>query len=313
MKKILITTSSFNTDIPAIRALEAAGFEIMLNPHKRRLTEDEAKELITPDVIGLIAGVEPLTRAVLEGAQNLSAIARCGIGMDSVDLNAAEENKIVVTNTPDAPTRAVAELTIGLILDCLRGVPNQDRAIRNGQWVRPMGGLLGARTLGLIGYGRIGKKVAAYAKAFGAEVIAFDHMAPESAGDKTRIGTFKDVIESADIISLHIPYNDDNHHIINAKTLAQMKKGAILINASRGGLVEEDALYDALKSGHLAAAALDVYEEEPYTGKLKELDNIVLAAHVGSYAAEARAEQEALAAENLLASLVPNHKDAAHG
>ena len=312
MKKILITTSSFNTDIPAIRSLESAGYEIMLNPYKRRLKEEEVKDLLTPDVIGMIAGVEPLTRDVLKSAENLSVISRCGIGMDSVDLSAAKEKNILVTNTPDAPTRAVAELTIGLILDCLRGVPAQDRAIRSNEWVRPMGGLLGARTLGLIGYGRIGKKVAHYAKAFGADIIAYDPMI-STADDGTKIASFDDVISEADIISLHIPYTDENKHIIDANTLSKMKQGSILINASRGGLVDEDALYNALQNGPLSAAALDVYEEEPYTGKLRELDNIVLAAHVGSYAAEARAEQESLAAENLLAALISDQKDAAHG
>ena len=309
MSKILITTSSFDLEAPEIKALQAAGYEPVLNPHKRRLSEEEVAELLTPEIVGMIAGVEPLTKSVINGAQNLRAIARCGIGMDSVDIAAAKAKGIAVTNTPDAPTKAVAELTVGLMLDVLRAVPLQDRAIRDGKWVRPMGGLLSARTVGLIGYGRIGKKTAEYVRGFGAKVIACDNYVQDPA-----LVSFDTVLVKADIISLHIPYSNEVRHIIDAAALAKMKKGSYLINASRGGLVDEAALAGALESGHLGGAALDVYENEPYTGALTQFDNIVLSAHVGSYASEARKEQEALAAANLLASLEAiQEQEVAHG
>lgn len=305
MSKILITTSSFNTDIDDIAMLSDLGYEVVLNPYKRRLSEEEIAALMSEEITGIIAGVEPLTKNVINKAPNLKVISRCGIGMDSVDITAAQENGITVLNTPDAPTKAVAELTIGLMLDTLRKISHQDRTIRNGQWSRPMGSLLGEKTVGLIGYGRIGKKVAEYAKIFGAKIIAHDPQANQHA-------TIDEILSNANIVSLHIPYTRENHHIINDNALSKMKEGAILINASRGGLVDEIALYDALKSGALGAAALDVYEHEPYEGNLKELENITLTAHVGSYAKEARAEQERLAAENLLNVLKQNKSQKVH-
>lgn len=308
MSKILITTSSFDTDIEQISELKRLGYEVVLNPHKRRLTEVEVASLMEDDVMGMIAGVEPLTRRVMDAAPNMAVISRCGIGMDSVDIEAAAQKNIEVLNTPDAPTKAVAELTIGLILDLLRGISNQDRAIRQSQWDRPMGSLLGKKALGLIGYGRIGQMVARYAEVFGARIIAHDPF----GGQKT---SFDELLSDADIVSLHIPYTAANHHIIDAQALSKMKQSAILINASRGGLIDEGALYDALKSGGIAGAALDVYEDEPYTGNLTELDNVVLTAHVGSYAKEARAEQEILAAQNLVDALHrhQNQKVESHG
>ncbi len=300
MQKILITTSSFNLETAEVRALKDAGYEVVLNPYKRRLSESEVSELLTPDVVGMIAGVEPLTRSIIEGATGLRAIARCGIGMDSVDVDAAKAAGILVSNTPDAPTRAVAELALGLMLDCLRSISVQDRAIRNNEWVRPMGGLLGERTVGLIGFGRIGKKVAEYASAFGANIIAYD---PILQNDD-RLVSLDDLLLQADIVSLHIPYSKENRHIIDEAAFSKMKQGAVLINTARGGLVDEAALFKALQDGDLSCAAMDVFEEEPYSGALAALDNIVLTAHVGSYAKEARAEQESLAAVNLLKGLL---------
>ena len=301
-EKVLISTSSFDLELPEIKALEVAGYEVVLNPHGRRLTEEEISKLLSEDVVGLIAGLEPLTQAVIEKAQNLRVISRCGIGMDNVDIEAADNHKVRVFNTPDAPTKAVAELSVGLMLDCLRGISNQDRNIRNSSWHRPMGGLLGSRTVGLIGYGRIGRKVAEYLRGFGANIIMYD---PFAAEDPLYV-TFETLLSQADIVSLHIPYTEESHHLIDAAALSQMKQGSILINTARGGLVDEDALIEALASGRLAAAALDVYEKEPYVGPLTNAENVVLTAHVGSYAKEARREQESLAARNVLAGLQEN-------
>ena len=299
MEKVLITTSNFDLELPEIKAIEAAGYEVVLNPFGRRLSEVEVKGLLTPDVVGLIAGLEPLTRAVIEGAEGLRVISRCGIGMDNVDQDAARERGIAVFNTPDAPTKAVAELAVGLMLDALRGISVQDRAIRKGEWVRPMGGLLGAKTLGLIGFGRIGRAVAQYAEGFGTKVIFYDSFVQ----DDPRYTALDDLLAQADIVSLHVPYDKGTHHIIDAAALKKMKDGAVLVNTSRGGLVDEKALAETLQSGHIAAAALDVYEQEPYKGPLAGVENALLTAHTGSYAKEARTAQEALAAANVLQGL----------
>jgi len=299
MEKVLITTSSFDLGIPEIKAIRDAGYEIVLNPHGRKLTELEVADLLTPDIVGLIAGVEPLTKKVILGAKNLRVISRCGIGMDTVDVEAAKARNIEVFNTPDAPTKAVAELTVGLMLDALRGITAQDRSVRAAGWERPMGGLLGACTVGLIGYGRIGRKVAEYVKGFGAKIVMHD----VCAKDDPLFLPFDRLLAQADIVSLHIPFTAENSRLIDADVLGRMKKGAILINTSRGGLIDEAALAKALESGHLAAAALDVFEQEPYKGPLTGVKNVILTAHTGSYAKEARIEQEALAARNVLAGL----------
>lgn len=296
MNDILITTSSFDTDIEEIKELEEKGYKVTLNPHGRRLKEEDLLELVGAGLVGVIAGVEPWGSPAMQKSPDLKVISRCGIGMDSVDLDAAAANDIAVLNTPDAPTRAVAELTIGLILSTLRLIPQQDQSIKSGGWERPMGRLLYGKTLGLIGYGRIGRMTADIARAFGAQIIFHDPFVEDStAMDK--------VITQADILSLHIPYSDENHHIIGAEQLRSMKESAVLINASRGGLVDEGALAEALHNGKLSAAGLDVFEEEPYTGPLKDLPNVVLTGHTGSYAKEARQEQERLAAKNLLEAL----------
>lgn len=312
MSKILITTSSFDTEAPEIKNLEAAGFQIVTNPHKRRLTEDEVAELLTPDIIGIIAGLEPLTASVIEGAAGLKVISRCGAGLDNVDMAAADKKGIKVLNTPDAPAKAVAELTMALIFSLMRHIPAQDRAIRAGGWERPMGKLLSEQTAGLIGYGRIGRRVADHLSGFGVKVLAHDPFAKDFSGAKKT--DLDDLLKNADIISLHMPLTADNNQMVNADFLNKMKPGAVLINTARGELIDENALHDALKSGKLGGAALDVYHQEPYQGPLATLDNIILSAHTGSYAQETRMQQEAEAAQNLLDSLnTTETKEHAHG
>lgn len=314
MPKILITTSSFNTDIPEIKALERAGYEIVLNPYKRKLEEKEIFQLLQDENIeGLIAGLEPLTKNVLENAKGLRVISRCGIGMDNVDVDAAHVLGIRLFNTPDGPTEAVAELTIGLMLSVLREIPTQDRAVRKGEWARPMGGLLGSRTIGLIGLGRIGRRVADIANSFGANIIAYDPHLKNAPAD-IPLKSLDDLLAQADIVTLHIPYSETSQNLINADKISRMKKGAILVNTARGGLVDEVALVQALKSGHLAGCGFDVFEKEPYKGPLAECSNAVLTAHTGSYAREARDKQEAHAAEFLLIGLTAGERKAkVHG
>lgn len=303
-KHILITTSSFGVEgNAALAAIAAAGLKIKLNPFGRRLNEAEAGELLAaPGLVGMIAGVEPLTRKVLGSAKGLQVISRCGIGMDSVDLAAAEEFGMLVRNTPEAPAMAVAELTLGLMLDMLRRIAQADRKIRAHNWKQVMGNLLAAQTVGIVGYGGIGRRVARLTSAFGARVLACDSRAV-NAETGVEICSFDTLIADSNIVSLHLPYTPENHHLINADTLARMKPGAMLINAARGGLVDETALAAALKDGHLAGAALDCFENEPYDGEMAQLEQVVLTAHMGSYARESRQLMELEAADNLLGGL----------
>ena len=291
--QVLISTSSFNlANFAQLSDLEKAGVEVKLNPFAARLTEKQAIDLLGTDTIGLIAGLEPLTKNVLQAAKSLKVIARVGTGLDSVDLVAAKELEIIVLNTPDAPTKAVAELTIAHILGLLRHLSQAARQIRNGIWKGLMGSLLETKTVGIVGFGRIGKRVATLLSAFGASVLISD--AQVKSGDFQNVG-LDELCTRSDIVSLHLPYSEATHHIIDEKRINLMKKGSFIVNISRGGLVDEAMLLVALKSGHLAGAALDCFEQEPYEGELRNLENVQITAHMGSYARETRdlMEQEA--------------------
>lgn len=304
MPKILISTSSFVVQNNSyLTFLESRGFEIVLNPFGRRLSEGEIAELLKGDVCGMIAGVEPLTRTVFRSAPNLKVVSRCGIGMDNVDFLAAEEMGILVSNTPDGPSSAVAELTLAIMLDLLRNVSQADRNIRSGNWKPLMGNLLSCQTIGIIGYGRIGKKVCQILKSFGAKLLIYDRcdVDPEPG---IKVVSLEELLVSSDIVSLHVPYEPSTHHLIGCDRLSAMKPRAFLVNVSRGGLVDEDDLYVALTNGKLGGAGLDAFEQEPYMGPLRELPNVVLTAHMGSYAKECRIQMEREAAENLVQGLI---------
>lgn len=304
MDRILITTSSFDIETnPSLQALRQAGMEVLVNPHGRRLTESEVAALLGADIRGMIAGVEPLTRAVLAKAKGLKVISRCGIGLDSVDIAAADELGIKVSNTPGAPVTAVAELTVALILDLLRHVAQADRIIRQGQWKQVMGNLLAFQTVGIIGYGRIGRRVGELLRAFGATLLVHDKLAIDAPAYATCC-SLGELLRRSDIVTLHVPFESGLHHFLGQKELSSMKSGAMLVNTARGGLIDERALYDALAAGHLAGAALDTYENEPYAGPLSKLPQVVLTAHMGSYARESRIQMEQEAARNLVTGLV---------
>lgn len=304
MNKLVISTSSFDIDNnPPIQHLRQKGMQIISNPHKRKLTEDEIIGLLSEDVVGLIAGIEPLTERVFQSAKNLKVVSRCGTGMDTVDRVAAQKQGIAVFNTPEAPAQAVAELTLGLMLAALRQICATDQSVRNGEWPRTQGRLLAAQTVGIIGLGHIGRRVARLCQAFEANVIAHDpHV--NQAPDGVSLTSFELLLASADIISLHLPYSSELHHLLDARAFTAMKPGAVVINAARGGLIDEQALGAALDSGKLGAAALDVYEQEPYQGLLLKCNHLVMTSHVGSLARESRQRMEIEAAENLLQGLI---------
>ena len=293
---ILITTSSFSI-MDFDRSLN-----VIFNPYGRRLTEDEVLALIKEyQPVGMIAGVEPISKKVLDAAENLKVISRCGIGMDSVDLKVAGELGIKVINTPDAPAQAVAELTLGLMLAVLRKIPQQDTGIRKGNWKGPKGRLLSGKTIGIVGCGRIGSKVAFICSAFGCRCLGYDPLI--NIHPLIEITEFSKLLEFSDIVTLHIPLTDKNRGLISENQIENMKNKAILINAARGGLVDEEALYNALSNGKLTGAGLDCFKEEPYNGRLIELDNIVLSPHMGSSTVETRKIMEQQSVDNLINTL----------
>lgn len=304
MSKLVISTSSFDVDNNLhLQHLVKAGMNIVGNSFKRKLTEDEIIELLGQDTVGMIAGIEPLTERVFMSAKGLKAISRCGAGLDNVDLTAAKRQDIAVFNTPEAPAQAVAELTMSLILAALRRICQVDQLLRADRWSRMQGQLLAAQLVGIIGLGHIGRRVAKLCQAFDARVVAHDpYIDPTS--HEVELVPLKKLLAEADVISLHLPYGANTHHLLDAKAFARMKPGSIIINTARGGLIDEIALDEALISGHLGMAALDVFEQEPYRGPLIKNDKIILTSHIGSLARESRMRMEIEAAENLLEELI---------
>ncbi|HAM34780.1 MAG TPA: hydroxyacid dehydrogenase [Elusimicrobia bacterium] len=299
--KVLISTRSFGKADPApLEELKAAGVQWTLNPHGRTLQIPESIDLLQ-GACGLIAGTEPLNEEVFSRVPGLKVISRVGTGLNNVDLKAAQQRGILVFNTPEAPSQAVAELAVGLMLSVLRRIAESDRGVRGGKWEACMGALLGDKTVGVVGHGRIGGRVARILRGFGCTVLACDDC--EFKAEGVRRVAFAELLKSSHIVTLHVPLSEKTRHLIDAAALAQMRPGAVLINTSRGGLVDEDALAEALRQGRLSGAGIDTFHQEPYGGPLKELPSTVLTAHMGSAAKECRGRMEREAAANLLAGL----------
>jgi D-3-phosphoglycerate dehydrogenase len=299
---VLISTSSFGVaDTSPLERLEREGFEVSLNPHGRVLTEDEIAALIA-EVDGLIAGTEPLSDRVLAEASRLRVISRVGVGIERIDLEAAERRGVQVFITPDALTDAVAEITIGAMLTLLRGIHQMNAALHDGRWEKSMGQLLRGKTVGIVGLGRIGKAVALLLAPFGVRRIARDEE-PDHAwavANGVEFMPLRDLLAQAEIATVHA---SGRECLVGPEELALLPDGALVLNAARGGLVDEAALYEAVSSGKLAGCYLDTFELEPYEGPLRELPNALLTPHAGSYAREARVRMESEAVENLLLGL----------
>ncbi len=302
MKRILVSTSTFSEK----QLLKS--FDVLYNPYGRKLSEAEVLGLLCdfhPE--GMIAGVEPLTDKVLTSAKELKVISRCGVGLDSVDLESAAKLGIKVFITPDAPVPSVAEMALALMFALLRNIPSSDMQMRNGNWIKKNGSLLHGKTVGIIGCGRIGSYLATLLEVFGCTIIGYD---PEiEAHPVCRMVPIDELYTSADIISLHLPLTSGTRNIVDIHAFRKMKKSALLINTARGGIINEDDLYIALKDGLIAGAALDVFSQEPYHGKLMELgEKIVLSPHQASSALESRIRMEEEAVKNLLEHIGENHE-----
>jgi D-3-phosphoglycerate dehydrogenase len=274
---------------------------LVRNPYGRRLKSGEVG-LHLQGVHGVIAGTEPYNAETLAGADQLKVIARVGIGLDSVDLDYCRSRGIQVTYTPEAPSDGVAELTVANIINLLRRIHESDRSVREGAWNRLMGQLVREVTIGVIGVGRIGSRVVSLLQPFQPRILATD-VNPAVQGTalpNVRWGSLDEVLSQADLITVHIPLHANNLHFINRARIARMKTGAMVINTSRGPVVDEEALADALRQRHLGGAALDVFAKEPYEGPLARLDNVVLTAHIGASANASRYLMELGAAEDCI-------------
>lgn len=300
--KILTSPSSFGQiDQKPFEILKENGFEIINNPFGRKLTEKEVVELAS-DCVGIVAGVESLSSDVMDALPHLKCISRVGVGMDNVDLEYAKQKGIIIVNTPDGPTRGVAEHTLAMTMSLLRRIPQADSALKRRKWDKQIGNLILDKQIGVIGLGRIGKMVSEIFRAIGNSVIGFDLEPDEKwAIEKGVIlKSFDEVICESDIITLHIPGYNDKKAILGKEEMRKMKPGVYLINLSRGGVVDEGALYHALITKKLAGAAVDVFLNEPYDGPLIQLDNIIMTPHLGSYAKEGKVKMEIEATNNLI-------------
>lgn len=299
MHRVLITTTTFGKeDRSPLDLCKEKKLKIMLNPYKRRIKPNELIKL-GRGVIGIIAGTELMTEETLSRLPNLKVISRCGAGLDNIDMEAAKRLGIRVFNTADAATSAVAELTVGLMINLLKKVNQMDAALRKGRWEKMTGNLLYGKKVGIIGFGRIGRRVAELLKPFSCELAYADPFIKRSLVGIEPLSLQK-LLKWAEIISIHASGKET---LLGKDEFRLIKRGAWLINTSRGKMVDERALYQALKKGHLSGAALDVFQEEPYKGRLKSLKNVILTPHIGSYAKEARVKIEKGAVLNLLKGL----------
>ncbi len=300
MYKALITTVPFceRNRFP-FELFENAGIEYLVNPLNKKLTEDELAEMVS-DFDVLIAGTEQISAKVMDRASNLKMISRVGVGLDGVDLLAAEERGITVSYTPEAPAPAVADLTLGLILTLLRSVHVSNAELHNGIWHRYLGRRLSEVTIGIIGVGRIGTRVLNRTKSFGTPRILVNDVKPNlELGREFKLEwVSKDkLFQEADIISLHVPLTHLTKNMIKKEQLLSMKEDAIIINTARGGIINEQDLYDVMQEGHLESAAIDVFDFEPYNGPLRDIQRCLLTSHMGSMSVDCRIRMEIEAVE----------------
>jgi len=306
-KRILVTSTSFGkVDTGLKSSLEAAVREVIYNPFGRPLTASELIPLIA-EIDGFIAGVDEIDADVIQAAAGLKVISRYGTGTDRVDIDAATQKGIVVTNTPGANAVAVAELAIGFMLSLARNLCQANQSTHQGEWARYSGISFREKTVGLVGLGFIGREVAKRLKSFGCRLLATDPVVePEVAKTlDVELTLLEDLLSRSHFVSLHLPATASTTGMINRETLTQMKPGAFLINTARGELIDETALEEALTSEHLGGAALDVFSKEP-PGKdnnLLQLPQVVLTPHMASRTDDAMNQMGRIAMQDCLAVL----------
>ena len=283
--------------------LEKNGLQVTYEPE---ITPEQIAENIGMYEVVVVRSRTKITRELIQRAEKCKIIARVGVGLDNIDQDAAKEKNIRVINAVEGAMNAVAELVVGLMLSLAREIPRADREVRNGNWIKKelMGTELRGKYLGIVGLGNIGKRLGRLAKSFNMNIIGFDVMPIDEEFSK-EVGLMKadlgTLLASADYVSLHVPLLDSTKHMINAEKIATMKSTARIINTSRGGVIDENALYDALKNGNLGGAALDVFEIEPATSnKLRELPNFISTPHMGAQTKEAQSLAANVIAEKII-------------
>jgi len=293
MKKRVLVADKIHPE--AVAMMEKAGLEVFVNDE---ISHDELRELIPEFDALIVRSRTKVTRDIIEAGKKLVLVARSGVGLDNIDLKAAEERGIRVVNSPEASSVSVAELTLGAMISLMRNIHTADRSMKEGKWLKKelQGCELRGKTLGIIGFGRIGQEVARRAAAFQMRILAYDILEEKRRNAEELgvhfVGTSREALEKllreSDVITLHVPYLPETRHMIGKKEIALMKKEAYILNVARGGIIDEEALYEALKSGRIAGAALDCYEQEPPSNLLfADLSNVLCTPHIGSSTREA--------------------------
>ena len=292
--KVFVSTHPFSeTTEEPMALLKKHGIEVVTNRFGRKITSEElAEEVKDADVI--VAGTENITEEVFKKAPNLKLISRVGVGLDGVDFPLCKKYGVRVAYTPEAPTTAVGELCVGMMLDLSRQISQSDDLIRNGKWKRHMGMLLLGKTIGIIGMGRIGKSLAHMLSGFNVKILAHD-IAPDIIFGRIANLTYTDketLLRNSDIVSVNLPLKKDTRDFITMNDMKMMQSHAFIINTARGGIVNEEDLYQAVKNKIIAGAGVDVFEHEPYTGKFTELNNIIMTCHMGAATKDSRYDME---------------------
>lgn len=295
---IYVTLSTFAvfSDEP-LDLLKKSGYQFEINDSGKRMTPDEILAK-APDAKVLVAGVEPYERSTLCELASLLAISRCGVGIDSIDKDAAKELDVAILNTPDEPTQAVAELTLTMILALLKRLPKVDKDTHDRLWQRTTGSLLSGKKVGIVGFGRIGRKVGSLLSAFGVEILVFDPYCNAFEDDVHWCSSLDDLFGQSDIVTLHASSSDG--FLIGEKEVDSMRDGAWLVNLARGNMIDEAALLSALEQNKLSGAALDVYSEEPYKAELCDCDKIIMTPHQSTLTYETRTAMEVKAVRNAI-------------
>ncbi len=306
MKKILVTPRSLTKGgDPSLEVLRTAGYQLVFSTPGKLPDEQELVGLV-PGCVGWLAGVEKITAQVLDAATDLRAISRNGTGVDAVDLDACKRHGVNVLRAEGANARGVAELTLALLLALSRSIPFGDAGLKMGRWGRRMGSELAGKTLGLVGCGRIGKIVARFALAMDMKVIAYDEF-PDSGFAPSLSFCFlpmEDVLRESDFLSLHCPYQEGERPVINREAIEKTRRGLFLVNTARAGLVDPEALLEALEKGHVAGYGVDVFATEPpAVDVLISNDRVIASPHVGAYTKESVARVTRQAVENLLSAI----------
>lgn len=283
---VLVTPTSYGKNDPSLKTeLEGLVGSVTYNPTGKPLSSAQVADLL-PGIHGYIAGLDVIDRAALQNADQLKVIARYGVGVDKVDLEAAKEKGIVVTNTPGANSVSVAELALSLMLALARQIPESAQAVKQGKWPRPNGISLEGKTIGILGLGAVGKQLARRLAGFDCRILAYDpYVDPDfAAAQGITLEPMQKVVAQSDFLSLHLPLLPETRGLVNAGFLSSMKQGAFLINTSRGEVIDEPALIQAIESGHLCGAGLDAFTVEPPDpgNPLLHLPQVIATPHLGA-------------------------------